>query len=50
VKPAQEPSSSTQALNWAVIGAGATGLSVARRLAEAGWSVTVYEREGFVGG
>lgn len=33
-----------------MIGAGAIGLSVARRLAEAGRSVTVYEKESFVGG
>ena len=33
-----------------MIGAGAIGLSVARRLAEAGRAVTVYERDGQVGG
>jgi protoporphyrinogen oxidase len=36
--------------SWAVIGAGATGLSVARRLADAGRAVTVYEMDGHVGG
>lgn len=40
----------TQAESWTVIGAGAIGLSLARRLADAGRAVTVYERDGHLGG
>ena len=48
--PAAERAESAAAESWAVLGAGAIGLSVARRLAEAGRAVTVYEKDDFVGG
>jgi protoporphyrinogen oxidase len=49
-RPATAPAKRAEAESWAVLGAGAIGLSVARRLAEAGRAVTVYEKDDFVGG
>lgn len=48
MKLAAPPTSTPE--SWAVIGAGAIGLSLARRLTDAGRGVTVYERDGQVGG
>ena len=49
-RPAAVRDGRAEAESWAVLGAGAIGLSVARRLAEAGRAVTVYEKDDFVGG